>query len=362
MILRTELRRSTAPVVGIGLLLVSLALIYGLSGPWGKRTAPWDEQWTGLAQWTRYLSLFLWPLVLGAGAWQGLRDKRSRVPELFATTPKAPWRRVLPTAGRAGDHAHRRVRRAARRRRGAGGGDRDLLPPEVAAGGRGDGAGAGRRSRCWASASAGWCRRWSRRRCWPSPRSRRRPRVLQEGWPLLLTPAFEAPDITVFTTVAVPVTLTQALWFPGIGGDRLRTVRRVPCLDKGGRAAAGGAGRRGGRTRTVRCGQSGGGGPGRAGTGVRRRRAEGLRDPRTRRLPADAHRDRRGKRWHCWRKLPSPPTSVVEMPPDDDARAPAGAAPVFLPCRLPTDPAKIRVGRARRRRARRCAGRPTGGR
>jgi hypothetical protein len=41
--------------------------------------------------------------------------------------------------------------------------------------------------------------------------------LIQTGWPLLLTPAFEAPDITVFTTVATPVTLTQALWFAGIG-------------------------------------------------------------------------------------------------------------------------------------------------
>ena len=78
MILRTELRRSTAPVAGIGFLLGALALLYGLSGPWYKGSAPWDEQWTGLAQWTRHLMVFLWPLVVGVGAWQGLRDHRRR--------------------------------------------------------------------------------------------------------------------------------------------------------------------------------------------------------------------------------------------------------------------------------------------
>lgn len=98
MILRTELRRSTAPVAGIGFLVVSLGLVYSLSGPWVHGTAPWNQEWTGLAQWTRYLSLFLWPLVLGVGAWQGIRDHRSRVGELFSTTPRPAWRRVLTTA------------------------------------------------------------------------------------------------------------------------------------------------------------------------------------------------------------------------------------------------------------------------
>jgi hypothetical protein len=215
MILRTELRRSTAPVAGIGFLLVSLGLIYALSGPWGKGTAPWDEQWTGLAQWTRYLTVFLWPLVVGIGAWQGLRDHRSRVDELFSTTPKPAWRRVLPTAAAlaigltagyiillviggvqvAGTATYFHLKwlpvagvmvlaLAGLALLGAGIGRLlpSLVTPPVLA----------------VAALAAQIA------------------ALQSDW-LLLTPAFEAMHISVFTTVAVPVTLTQALWFAGIG-------------------------------------------------------------------------------------------------------------------------------------------------
>ncbi|MFC4858226.1 hypothetical protein [Actinophytocola glycyrrhizae] len=216
MILRTELRRSTAPVLGIGLVVFSLGLVYSLTGPWIHGTAPWNEQWTGLAQWTRYLTLFLWPLVLGIGAWQGLRDHRSRVTELFAATPMAPWRRPLPTVGAVAvaltagylvllvvggvqvaantSYFHLRwlpvagvmvlaLTGIALLGFGIGRLLPSLVTPPVLA----------------VAALAAQIA------------------VLQQGWPLLLTPAFDAPDITAFTTVAVPVSLTQALWFTGIG-------------------------------------------------------------------------------------------------------------------------------------------------
>jgi hypothetical protein len=38
------------------------------------------------------------PLALGIGAWQARRDRRARMEELLATTPRPRWRRVLPTA------------------------------------------------------------------------------------------------------------------------------------------------------------------------------------------------------------------------------------------------------------------------
>jgi len=216
VILRTELRRSSAPVLGIGLMVFSLGLIYSLTGPWIHGTAPWNEQWTGLAHWTRYLTLFLWPLVLGIGAWQGLRDRRSRVTELFATTPMAPWRRLLPTAGALAvaltaaylvlllvggvqvaanaSYFHLKWLPVAGVMVLAlvgitllGFGIGRLLPslitPPVLA----------------VAALAAQIA------------------VLQQGWPMLLTPAFTEQDISAFTTVSVPVSLTQALWFTGIG-------------------------------------------------------------------------------------------------------------------------------------------------
>lgn len=216
MILRTELRRSTAPVLGTGFVVFSLVLIYSLTGPWIHGTAPWNTEWTGLAQWTRYLTVFLWPLVLGAGAWQGLRDRRSRVKELFATTPMATWRRLLPTAGAVAialtaayvvllvvggvqvaltaSYFHLKwlpvagvmvLALVAIALLGLGIGRLvpSLITPPVLA----------------VAALAGQIA------------------VVQQGWKLLLTPAFEGPDVTAFTTVAVPVTLTQALWFTGIG-------------------------------------------------------------------------------------------------------------------------------------------------
>ena len=215
MILRTELRRSTAPVAGVGFLVVSLGLIYGLSGPWHKGTAAWNEQWTGLAQWTRYLTLFLWPLVLRTGAWQGLRDHRSRVSELFATSPRPAWRRVLPTAAAlalaltagyvallvvggvqvVGTASYFTLNwlpiagvmvlaLTATALLGAGIGRLlpSLVTPPVLA----------------VAALAGQIA------------------ALQSGW-ALLTPALVEVHITVFTTVSTTVTLTQALWFTGIG-------------------------------------------------------------------------------------------------------------------------------------------------
>ena len=220
MILRTELRRSTAPVLGIGLVVFSLGLVYSLTGPWVHGTAQWNEQWTGLAQWTRYLTVFLWPLVAGIGAWQGLRDHRSRVTELFATTPRPAWRRLLTTAGAVAvalttgylvllvvggvqvaahtSYFHLKwlpvagvmvlaLVGIALLGFGIGRLVPSLITPPVLA----------------VAALAAQIA------------------VIQQGWPLLLTPAFGAPDITAFTTVDISVSAAQALWFTGVGATGL---------------------------------------------------------------------------------------------------------------------------------------------
>jgi hypothetical protein len=98
-ILRTELRRSTAPWLGVVFVVLSLALLFGIEGPWTHGSAPWTEQWTGLALWQRNLLNFTWPVVLGLGTWQGTRQRRSTMDELLATTPRPAWRRVGVLAG-----------------------------------------------------------------------------------------------------------------------------------------------------------------------------------------------------------------------------------------------------------------------
>jgi len=98
MILRTELRRSIAPWAGLAVVVLALGFLFLLSGPWWKVPAPWTAHTTTAALWTRFLLQFLWPVVVGAGAIQGMRDSRSGITELLATTPRPPWQRVLRLA------------------------------------------------------------------------------------------------------------------------------------------------------------------------------------------------------------------------------------------------------------------------
>jgi hypothetical protein len=91
-ILRTELRRSaalwTAPVVA----LLGAATLYALPDRWVGR-------WIQLAMWQRQYLFLLVPLVLGAGAWQARRDRKARMGELLATTPRPGWHRATVEAG-----------------------------------------------------------------------------------------------------------------------------------------------------------------------------------------------------------------------------------------------------------------------
>lgn len=91
-ILGIELRRSAAVgtgllvlVVGAGLLLTAIAQITG--------------RWIQLTTVSRSLLMILMPLALAGGAWLGRREPRSRVGELFASTARPRWQRMLPTAG-----------------------------------------------------------------------------------------------------------------------------------------------------------------------------------------------------------------------------------------------------------------------
>ncbi|GGZ73824.1 hypothetical protein [Streptomyces bluensis] len=98
-VLRIELRRSVAPWAGIVVLTTALAFLYLVSTAWWRGTTAWTAQWTSLALWTRALLFYLWPLAVGLGALQGLRDHRSTMPELLTTTPRPAWHRAATLAG-----------------------------------------------------------------------------------------------------------------------------------------------------------------------------------------------------------------------------------------------------------------------
>ncbi|MEV4144503.1 hypothetical protein AB0J40_12590 [Amycolatopsis sp. NPDC049691] len=102
MILRTELRRSIAPWAGLALLVVALGFLFLLSGPWWKVPAPWTANTTTTALWLRFLLVFLWPIVVGAGAVQGMRDSRSGMVELLATTSRPGRHRAIRLAAAVG--------------------------------------------------------------------------------------------------------------------------------------------------------------------------------------------------------------------------------------------------------------------
>ncbi|MFF9764830.1 MULTISPECIES: hypothetical protein [Streptomyces] len=96
-VLRTELKRSVAPWAGLTVLVTGLLFLYLILGP-GESTADWTAQWTTMALTVRGLLYYMWPVAVGFGALQGLRDSRSRVTELMATVPRPAWQRAAAPA------------------------------------------------------------------------------------------------------------------------------------------------------------------------------------------------------------------------------------------------------------------------
>ena len=90
-IVRIELRRSSAIWTTLTLIVLGAAMLYATTRGWGSR-------WTQLATWQREYLFVLCPVALGAGAWQARRESRSKTGELFATTARPRWSRVVPTA------------------------------------------------------------------------------------------------------------------------------------------------------------------------------------------------------------------------------------------------------------------------
>jgi len=90
-VLAIELRRSAALGSALGLLVVGVLLLFFAEG------IDFATGWMQLAMTQRLYLALLWPLTLAAGAWQGRRDHRSNVGELFASTPRPRGQRTAPT-------------------------------------------------------------------------------------------------------------------------------------------------------------------------------------------------------------------------------------------------------------------------
>ena len=89
-ILRIELRRSVAVWAALVIAAAGVFVLFASNEPYGS--------WMQLVIVQRDIMQLTWPLALAAGAWQALRERRSRVEELLATTPRPRWQRVLPVA------------------------------------------------------------------------------------------------------------------------------------------------------------------------------------------------------------------------------------------------------------------------
>ncbi|MEV4713757.1 hypothetical protein [Micromonospora sp. NPDC049374] len=91
-ILGIELRRSAALGAGLITVVVGAGALYVATGRW-------SSGWMALAMTIREYLLLLWPLALAAGAWQGRREHRAKVGELFTTTARPRAQRMLPVLG-----------------------------------------------------------------------------------------------------------------------------------------------------------------------------------------------------------------------------------------------------------------------
>jgi len=89
-ILNIELRRSAALGTALVLFVTGVVLL-------ATDRAIFTTGWIQLAMTQRLYLAVLWPLALAAGAWQASREHRSKVAELFTSTPRPQAHRVLPT-------------------------------------------------------------------------------------------------------------------------------------------------------------------------------------------------------------------------------------------------------------------------
>lgn len=82
--LRTELLRSTAPAAAMATLVLGAVLMYSEASSWAGR-------WMPFAAAVRFSTLLLAPVAIALGAWQGGRERRRRIGEQLAGTPRPRW-------------------------------------------------------------------------------------------------------------------------------------------------------------------------------------------------------------------------------------------------------------------------------
>lgn len=87
-IVRIDLRRGIAPLGGLLVFGATVAVLL-------NEAEMWSGRWSALAGYLRVLMIVLVPLTMAVGAWQGGRDRRRRIGELLASTPRPPWRRAV---------------------------------------------------------------------------------------------------------------------------------------------------------------------------------------------------------------------------------------------------------------------------
>lgn len=98
-VLRIETRRSIAPWAALVIAGSAVGFLFLVGGSAADDPTAWTAQWTLMATWTRGVLFYGWPLALGAGALQGLRDSRSKMPELLSSTPRPAWHRAASLGG-----------------------------------------------------------------------------------------------------------------------------------------------------------------------------------------------------------------------------------------------------------------------
>lgn len=84
--LRIELRRGVAPLAAAVVAVAVLATMF-------NETEHWVGRWAGLAGYVRVVLIVVVPVAVAAGAWQGGRERRRRIDELLASTPRPQWQR-----------------------------------------------------------------------------------------------------------------------------------------------------------------------------------------------------------------------------------------------------------------------------
>ncbi|PFG49295.1 hypothetical protein ATK36_4440 [Amycolatopsis sulphurea] len=93
--LRVELRRTIALWLPVAIVVVAVAILLMYRAPRMTSAVPWGLDSPGTVEWTRFSLIFLWPIIVGAAAIQGMRESRAGVGELFSSTPRPTAHRAL---------------------------------------------------------------------------------------------------------------------------------------------------------------------------------------------------------------------------------------------------------------------------